>query len=101
MNSFNPELQLIEFAIRNKLIDLLSELKCFKFITTLVSQFKKIEIIRIEKMIKQNDTFYANSKAETIINESDIDDAFELIYTTIISNMQKSLGKCSGWIIQS
>ena len=54
MNSFNPELQLIEFAIRNKLIDLLSELKCFKFITTLVSQFKKIEIIRIEKMIKQN-----------------------------------------------
>ena len=56
MNSFNPELQLIEFAIRNKLIDLLSELKCFKFITTLVSQFKKIEIIRIEKMIKQNIT---------------------------------------------
>ena len=56
MNSFNPELQLIEFAIRNKLIDLLSELKCFKFITTLVSQFKKIEIIRIEKMIKQNMT---------------------------------------------
>ena len=56
MNSFNPELQLIESAIRNKLIDLLSELKCFKFITTLVSQFKKIEIIRIEKMIKQNMT---------------------------------------------
>ena len=56
MNSFNPELQLIEFAIRNKLIDLLSELKGFKFITTLVSQFKKIEIIRIEKMIKQNMT---------------------------------------------
>ena len=30
------------------------------------------------------DTFYSHSKAETIINESDIDDVFESIYTTII-----------------
>ena len=28
--------------------------------------------------------FYSNSKAEIIINESDIDDAFESIYTIII-----------------
>ena len=30
-----------EFEIRNKLIDLLTELKGFKFVTTLVLEFKK------------------------------------------------------------
>ena len=45
--------------------------------------------------------FYSNSKAEIIINESDIDDVFQSIYTTIITNIQKSLGKGSGWIIDS
>ena len=40
-----------------------------------------------------------NSKAETIINKSEIDDVFEPIYLTIISNIQKPLGKGSGWII--
>ena len=48
--------------------------------------------------IKQNMT---DSKAETIINESDIDDVFESTYTTIISNIQKYLGKRSGWITDS
>ena len=45
--------------------------------------------------------FYSNSKTETTINESDIDDVFESIYNTIISNIQKSLGKGSSWIIDS
>ena len=30
------------------------------------------------------EAFYSHSKAETVLNERDIDDAFELIYTTII-----------------
>ena len=47
------------------------------------------------------DTFYSLSKAETITNESDIDDMFQPIYTRIMSNRQKSLGKDSGWIIDS
>ena len=48
------------------------------------------------------DTFHSSSKAEIIINESDTDDVFQSIYTTIISNIQKSLGKDSRWInIQS
>ena len=55
------------------------------------------------------DSFYSHSKVGTIINESDIDDVFEshhnhiwiTIYTTIISSIQKSLGKGSGWIIDS
>ena len=38
-------------------------------------------------------TFYLNSKAETIINNSDIDYVFKSFYSTIISNIQKSLGQ--------
>ena len=45
LNSFNPELQLkdTESAIKIKLIDLLTQLKAFKFVTTLALVFKKIE----------------------------------------------------------
>ena len=46
-------------------------------------------------------TSYSNSKAEKVINESDIDDIFESIYTTIISDIQKFLEKGLDWIIDS
>ena len=59
--------------------------------------FKKIES---EDKTKYN-TLYLNSKAEIIINESDVDNAFQLISTTTVTMIQKSLGKCSGWIIDS
>ena len=57
-------------------------------------------------MIKSNDKtkysiFYSNSNAETIIYQSDIDDVFESMYSAIISSIQKSLGKDSGWNIDS
>ena len=55
----------------------------------LVLVFKNIE--RKDKI--KFDNFYSSSKAEIIINKSDIDDVFESIYSTIISNIQKSLGK--------
>ena len=45
------------------------------------------------------DNFHSSSKAEIIINEKDTDDVFQSIYTTIITNIQESLGKGSGWII--
>ena len=87
-NSFSPKQQLkyTESATKNKLISSLSRLKGFKFITTLVLELKKI---------KNDDErtftfFYFNSKAKTAINESDIDDVFESIYATIISNIQKT-----------
>ena len=46
MNSFHPELQLknTESEIRNKLIDLLTKLKGFKFETTLVLAMMKQNI---------------------------------------------------------
>ena len=43
LNSFNSELQLkdIDSAIKSKLIELLTQLKGFKFVTALVLVFKK------------------------------------------------------------
>ena len=76
----------------------MTKLKRFKFLTILFLLFKKIE--SDEKTKYSN--FYWNPKEDTIINESDIDDVFESIYTTIISNIQKSLGKFQvGLLIQT
>ena len=84
----------ILLTLKSKLIELLA-LKGFKFVITLVLVFQKIE-----NQDKTNyDNFYSSSKAEIVINESDIDDMFKSIYTTIITSIQKSLGKGSGWII--
>ena len=48
------------------------------------------------------DNFYSDSKAEIITNESDIDDVFQSIYSTIMINIQKSSGKgLAALLIQS
>ena len=75
----------------------MTESRGFKFVTTLVLVLKKIESDDKTKY----DTFHSQSKAETIINESDIDGVFESIYSPIRSNIQKYLGKGSGWILDS
>ena len=69
-----------------------------QFLSTLVLVFKKIE----SEYKAKYDNFYSNSKAETIINDSDIDNVFESIYTTIISNMQNLQEKFkAGFLINS
>ena len=97
LNSFNPELQLKDTkpAIKRKLIELLTQAKGYKFVVTLASVLKKIEN---QDILKYN-TFYLHSEVETIINKSEINNAFESVYTAIILNMQKSLGKGSGKIL--
>ena len=65
--------------------------------TTLVVAFKKIE----SEDKTRHDNFYSSSKAERVINESDIVDVFQSIYAAIITNIQKSSEKVSGWIIDS
>ena len=65
--------------------------------TILVLVFKKIE----SKEKTKYENFSSSSKAELIINESDIDDVFQSIYITITINIQQSSGKVSGWIIDS
>ena len=83
-------------SIKNKL-NLLTLLKCFKFVTTLVLEFKKIQ--SDDKLL--HNTFCSSSKAETFINESDIDDVFKSIYSNVISKIQKSLWQSSSWFIDS
>ena len=70
----NPELQLkdTESAIKSKLIELLTQSKGFKLVTTLALVFKKIEIEDKAKF----ENFFSSSAAEIIINESDIDNKF-------------------------
>ena len=64
----------------------LTQLKGFKFVTTSILVFKKIEN---EDKTKYS-TFYSHSKAETIINESDIDDAFKSIYLKLTKELRPS-----------
>ena len=72
LNHLNPALQLkdTKSAIKKKLKKLLTGLTGFTFLKILVLVIKKMES---ESKTKYN-TFYSHSKAETIINDSDIDD---------------------------
>ena len=76
----------------------MTKLKGFKFVTILILLLKKMESDEKTKY----STFCWNSKENKTINESDIDDVFESMHTTIISNIQKSLGKVQvGLLIQT
>ena len=61
---------------------------------TLVLEFKKIQSDHTALC----STFHLNSKEESIINKTGIDDVFQSIYNTTMSNTQKSLGQDSDWI---
>ena len=75
----------------------MSEFRGFKFVATLVLEFKKIQSNDQTKY----GTFYLNPRAETIINESDINDVLESVYIKIISNLKKYIWKGLSWIINS
>ena len=64
---------------------------------TLVLEFKKIG----NNDETRHSNFYSNLKSETTIKESDIDNLFESIYITILSNIQKFIGKSLSWTIDS
>ena len=77
--------------MNTKLIELLTQLKGFKFVTTLVLKRQNISFEKIEGKDKTKyENFYSSSKAEIITNESDIDYVFKSINTTIMTNIQKS-----------
>ena len=89
LNSSNPVLQLknTEFPLKRKFKDLLSE-KVWIF---------DDHGFRVLKIESYNATKYNNLcstlKAERIINENVIDNAFKSISSTTILNIQKSFGK--------
>ena len=99
LNSFSPELQHKDTGsvINSKLLNLLTQLRGLRFVTILVLVFKNIE----SEDKTKHDNFYSSWKAEIIINENDVDDVLQSIYTPIITKIQKSLGKDSSWIIDS
>ena len=70
--------------MESKLIELLTQLKGFKFVSTIVLVYKKRE----KEDKTKYDNFYSNSKAEIIFKESNIDNVFQSIYTKIIINIQ-------------
>ena len=65
----------------------MTQLKDFKFVTRLVLVFKKIE----SEDKTEYGNFYSSSKAEIIINESDIDDVFQSNYTTNITKIFRKM----------
>ena len=74
--------------MKSKLLELLTQLKGFKYVATLFLVFRKTE----SKDKTKYDKFYSSSKTEIIINKSCIDDAFQSMYTKIVTNIQKTLG---------
>ena len=74
LNLFDPELQLINTkpVIKNKLKELLSELKKFKIQTLLFLDYKK-----------RNDRKIFHSSAKLIASNSDIHEAFISMYQTL------------------
>ena len=68
--NLNSELQLkdTEFAIRPKLIDLLTKLKGFKIVRTLIIELKKITVMQQNNSITQ----YSNSKDYLTTNKTTI-----------------------------
>ena len=88
MKHFDPDLQLINTkpVIKNKLKVLLSELKEFKVQTILVLDYEK-----------RNDCKIFHSSAKLIPNDSNIDEAFNSMYQSIMKKIKNYADKI--WIV--
>ena len=96
LDSFKAELRLKGgvSVFKSRLIESLTQLRGFKVVATLVLVIKKIET--------SDETKYDNLySAQNLIKESDVENVLKSVYTAIIASIQKSLGKGSGWIIDS
>ena len=62
--------------------------------------------ITFRKEIKNNETKHSppvcfHSNTQTVINDLDINNIFEILYQMILSGVPKWIGKCSVWLIES
>ena len=87
LNLFDPELQLINTKpmVKNKLKELLSELKKFKVQATLVLEYKK-----------RSDCKIFHSSTKLIASNSDIDESFISMHQSIITKIKNYASE--GWI---
>ena len=91
LNLADPELQLINNkpVIKNKLKELLSELKKFKVQTILV--------LLVLDYKKRNDCKIFHSSAKLIANDSDIDEASKSMHQSIMTKIKNYA--CEDWIV--
>ena len=85
-NIFDPELQLInsKLVIKNKLKELLNELKKFRGQTIVVLGYKK-----------RNDRKTFHSSTKLVASDLDIDEAFKSMHQSVIRKMKKYV--CENW----
>ena len=84
--------KVIEFHLNN----VLSSMKGFKFVETLQVTFTKFSSDEIVTK-----TAYFNSKAQTIINHTEIHGALQTSKQTILNKIAQWISEGSGWTIQS
>ena len=84
LNLFNPDLQLINTkpVIKNKLKELISELKKFKGQTILAIEYKK-----------KNDRKIFHPSVKLIASDSDVDEAFKSMHQSIMTKIKILLAK--------
>ena len=83
-------------AIEHRVITLLNEMKGLKYVETLKVTFSKMSDGEI--VIKNG---YFNSKVQTIINNTEINEALQMSKQNILNLISQWISEGSGWTIQS
>ena len=83
-------------AIEHRVITLLNEMKGLKYVETLKVTFSKMS--DGETVIK---TAYFNSKVQTIINHTEINEALQMSKQNVLNLISQWISEGSGWTIQS
>ena len=83
-------------AIEHRVIALLNEMKGLKYVETLKVTFNKMSDGEI--VIKNG---YFNSKVQTIINHTEINEALQMSKQNILNQISQWISEGSGWTIQS
>ena len=98
INNKDPLIQLqnTRKAIKHRIISTLKSKRGLKFIETLKVTFTKIS--NGEKIYK---TAYFNSKAQTIINDTEIPETLKLSKDQILNIIAKWISEGSGWTVES
>ena len=97
-NNKDPLTQMLNTrkAIEHRVITLLNEMKGLKYVETLKVTFNKISDYEIVEK-----PAYFNSKSQTIINNTEINEALQLSKQNILNKISQWISEGSGWTIQS
>ena len=83
-------------AIEHRVITLLNEMKGLKYVETLKVTFSKISDGEIVEK-----SAYFNSKPQTIINHTEINEALQMSKQNILNQISQWISEGSGWTVQS